>query len=349
MAVVSALMDEQSRLAVEYLKEENRVLRERLGEKRVRLTNAQRRRLAVKAKALGRKTLGEVTELFSPDTILGWFRKLVAEKYDGSPNRKGGRPKVSREIVDLAVRLAKENRGWGHRRICSYAIYLGYSISESTVLRIMEDHGLNPSPKEKRKTTWKEFIGSHMDVLAAVDFFSVELLTPKGLVRCMVFFAIHLDTRRVEILGVKPDPASPWVKQVARNATDENDGFLRSRRYLIHDRDPLFTEGFRDILEAADVETIRIPPKSPDLNAFAERFVRSVKLECLEKMILTSQGQLEYVLEEYLEWYHRARPHSGLGGRMIDPHPQEAGGEIVCFEQLGGLLKSYRRVQKRAA
>ena len=347
--MVSVLMDEQSRLAVEYLKEENCILRERLGEKRVRLTNAQRRRLAVKAKALGRKTLGEITELFSPDTILSWYRKLVAKKYDGSANRKGGRPKVSREIVDLVVRLAKENRGWGHRRICNYAVYLGYSISESTVLRLMEDHGLNPSPKEKRKTTWNEFIGSHMDVLAATDFFSVELLTPKGLVRCMVWFAIHLDTRRVEILGVKPDPISPWVKQVARNATDENDGFLRSRRYLIHDRDPLFTEGFRDILEAADVETIRIPPKSPDLNAFAERFVRSVKLECLEKMVLTSQGQLEYVLDEYLEWYHRARPHSGLGGRMIDPHPQEAGGEIVCFEHLGGLLKSYRRVRKRAA
>ena len=165
----------------------------------------------------------------------------------------------------------------------------------------------------------------------------------------MVLFVIDLSSRRVEIAGVKPVPDGAWVRQIARNLTDDEVGFLNGKRYLIHDRDPLFTEKFRDTLESAGVETIKIAPKAPNQNSFAERFVRSVKLECLDKLMLTSQSQLEYTLDAYLEWYHHSRPHAGIGGRMIEPYPQDAEGEVVCMKRLGGLLKSYRRRRRKKA
>jgi len=352
MAMLSGLMDDQARQVVAYLQEENRVLREQLhdryGCRRVRLTDAQRRRLAAKGWSVGRRLLGEVTDLFSPDTLLKWYRQLIAAKYDGSPNRKGGRPKVSQEIIDTVLRLAGENSSWGFGRIHNYMLYLGYSVGRSTVKRILDDHGICPKPERDRKTTWNQFIRSHLNVLAATDLFSVELLTPRGLVRCMVLFVIDIATRRVEIGGVKIDPDGPWMSQMARNLTDCEDGFLKDKRYLIHDRDSLFTRNFDDILKAGGVEPVKTPKQSPNLNAYAERFVQTIKQECLDRMILTSQAQLEYVLREFLEYYHHERPHEGLDGRMIDPHPQDESGEVLRFERLGGLLKSYRRVRQAA-
>ena len=178
-------------------------------------------------------------------------------------------------------------------------------------------------------------------------FFSVELLTPQGLVRCLVLFVIDVASRKVQIAGVKTEPDGQWMKQIARNLTQADSGFLQGKRYLIHDRDPLFTKAFDEILEAGGTKAVKTVRQSPNLNAFAERFVQSVKHECLNKMILTSEKQLEYVLTEYLAYYHRERPHDGLGGKIIDPLPQDADGPIVRFERLGGLLSSYRR--KRAA
>jgi len=263
-----------------------------------------------------------VTDLFSPDTLLKWYRQLIAAKYDGSPNRKGGRPKVSQEIIDTVLRLAGENSSWGFGRIHNYMLYLGYSVGRSTVKRILDDHGICPKPERDRKTTWNQFIRSHLNVLAATDLF--------------------------EIGGVKIDPDGPWMSQMARNLTDCEDGFLKDKRYLIHDRDSLFTRNFDDILKAGGVEPVKTPKQSPNLNAYAERFVQTIKQECLDRMILTSQAQLEYVLREFLEYYHHERPHEGLDGRMIDPHPQDESGEVLRFERLGGLLKSYRRVRQAA-
>ena len=242
--------------------------------------------------------------------------------------------------------IAKENPGWGYGRIKNWLKYLGYKIGKTTVKRILEDHGINPDPEVRTKGTWNKFIRSHMDVLAATDFFSVELLTKRGLVRCMVLFVIELSTRRVHIAGVKTDPDGEWMKQVARNLTDCEDGFLNGKRYLIHDRDPLYTKDFDKILKATGVKAVKTVKQSPNLNAYSERCVQTFKQDCLDHLILTSQKQLEYVLEEFLEYYHRERPHEGLGGNMIDPWPQDKDGPIVSFERLGGLLKSYRRVKK---
>ena len=351
MAIMAGLADKRLRQQIEYLTEENRVLREHIhtacGKNRIRLTDSQRRRLTVKAKPLGAKILGELTDLFSPETILGWFQKLISKKYDGSPNRKGGRPKIAGEIIDLVIRLAKDNKSWGHRRIRDYVVYLGYQVSNSSVQRILDDHGLAPNGRPpNRKTTWNEFIRSHMEVLAATDFFTVEMLTPRGLVRCMVLFVIDLSTRKVEIAGIHVNPDGEWMKQIARNLTDWDTGFLKGKRYFVHDRDPLFTKTFREILASSGIESVATQPQSPNMNCYSEVWVRTVKQELIHKMIFTNEAQLRYALEQFLVYYHHYRPHQGLGGAMIDPLPQDSDGEIERVDILGGLLRGYRRVKR---
>ena len=348
MAIMAGLADKRLRQPIEYLTEENRVLREHIhtacGKKRICLTDSQRRRLAVKAKVIGAKVLGEITDLFSPDTILGWYRKLVAKKYDGSPNRKGGRTKISKEIVDLVVRFAKDNKSWGHRRIRNYIVYLGYRVSNSSVQRILEDHGFDPNGRHRKpKPTWNEFIRSHMDVMAATDFFTVEMPSARGLVRYMVLFVIDLATRKVEIAGICKNPDGEWMKQIARNLTAW-DGFLAGKRYLVHDRDPLFTKAFKEILADGGVECVSTQPNAPTMNCYSEVWVRTVKQEMVSKMIFTNEFQLRYALDRFLVYYHHYRPHMGLDGAMIDPLPQYPNGQIERVDILGGLLRGYRRV-----
>jgi transposase InsO family protein len=242
------------------------------------------------------------------------------------------------EIVNLVIRFKKENPHWGYTRIRDYIVHLGYKIGETTVKNILLENGFDPEPDLTRKTTWKEFIKSHWNVLAACDFFSVELLVRGKLVRCMVLFAIDLATRKVEILGVRLQPNGPWMEQIARNVSGEG-GFLAGKKYLIHDRDPLYTKKFESILKAAAVEPVKLPPRSPNLNSHAERFVRSAKEECLDHLILSSEQQLRYVLTEYLRYYHHERIHQGIN-KIIEPQHEGNQGEIICIERLGGLLKS---------
>jgi len=190
----------------------------------------------------------------------------------------------------------------GSQRICDILQSLGFEVSRTTIRNILIKHGYDPEPEAK--PTWKQFIQSHWNVISACDFFSIELLAKGKLIRHMVLFAIELSTRKVEILGIKTDPDGKWTEQIARNITNSEDGFLKGKKYLIHDRDPLFTKKFRAILRSAKVKSIKLPPKSPNLNAYAERFVRSVKEECLDHLILSSEQQLRYVLAEYLDYYH---------------------------------------------
>jgi transposase InsO family protein len=336
-------VDKELWKAIEYLKEQARVLKEQQEkDKRILSNDQQRIRLAAKAKRLTRELPEATTVLFTPETVLGWYRKLIAQKYDGGENCKNpGRPKISQEIADLVIRFKKENPHWGYTRIRDYLVHLGYKIGETTVKNILLENGFDPEPALTRKTTWKEFLKSHWSVLAACDFFSVELLVRGKLIRCMVLFAIDVATRKVEILGLHTQPNGPWMEQIARNGSSEG-GFLAGKKYLIHDRDPLYTAKFESILKAAGVEPVKLPPRSPNLNAHAERFVRSVKEECLDHLILSSENQLRYVLSEYLQYYHHERIHQGIN-KIIEPQHEGHQGEIICIERLGGLLKSYHR------
>jgi putative transposase len=341
-------IDKELYHAIDYLREQVRVLVEHQEkqDKRILLTNRQRMRVAAKAKRLSREMLEQCTELFTADTIKRWYRELVAQKYDGSQNRTSpGRPQIGQEIVNLVIRFKEENLRWGYQKITDQIVYLGHKISKSSVKNILIENGYDPEPDLTVRSTWHEFIKSHWDVLAACDFFTIELLVGRKLVRCTVFFVIELSTRKVFYAPIKLQPDGAYMKQVARILTDSEDGFLQGKRYLIHDRDPLYrTDGFHGILKSIGVKPVRLPARSPDLNSYAERYVKSVKSECLDHLILSSVEQLEYVLEQFAAYYHHERIHQGVG-RIIEPnHAIDDTAEIVCVERLGGLLKSYHRL-----
>jgi transposase InsO family protein len=190
---------------------------------------------------------------------------------------------------------------------------------------------------------WKTFLRTHWGAIAAADFFSVEVLTRAGLVRYLVFFVIDLKTRRVHVAGMSNDPDGVWMARVARNLTDAANGFLRGARHLIVDRDPLYTAQFKMLLRAADVELVRLPARSPNLNAYAERFVGSIRQECLRHIVRLGDRHLREVVREYVEHYHRERNHQGLDNVIPIPSPQRGTGRIRRRERLGGILSYYHR------
>jgi putative transposase len=327
---------------IEYLKEENKILREKLGKKRLLLNEDQRRRLAVLGHKLGRKVLAQICEVFSPDTILKWHRALVTRKYDGSSSAKMGRPQISDELRAAIIHIAKGNRDWGYIRIRGQLKYLGFKVSVATIANVLNKAGLEPQPDRRRKTTWMEFVKSHWQSLAACDFFTTEVYTIKGLTRYMVFVAIDYATRKVEIAGIVEQAYGDWMVQMARNITDPFCGFLKDKKYLIHDRDKLYTKQFIKTLKAGGIKPIKSMPLAPNFSPFIERFVRSIKSECLDRMLIFGEAHLRYCITEFVTHYHSERAHQGLDNNIIESPPQGTG-EIVCQERIGGLLKFYRR------
>jgi putative transposase len=196
LLLLSGWVNRQQQAVIDYLLEENRILRAERGSRRLRLTDDQRRRLAVKGKALGRRRLGDIAGIVSPDTILCWYRRLVAKKYAGSRKRVPGRPRTKPEIAALVVRMANENPTWGYTRIRGALKSLGHEVARNTIKAILKDHGIEPAPERGTKTPWKTFLAAHWDGLAAADFFTVEVLTMRGLVRYFVFFVMRLKTAR---------------------------------------------------------------------------------------------------------------------------------------------------------
>ncbi len=346
LASIAGSVDEELLLRNEYLVAENRILRHQL-KGRVQLTDAERATLAEIGKKLGKQALEEVANIVKPDTILGWHRKLAAEKFDGSSQRKSlGRPRVDKALEDLVVQMAKENRSWGYDRIAGALAHLGYDISDQTVGHILKRRGLPTAPERQKTTTWRAFIRTHMDVLWATDFFTTEVWTMGGLVTYYVLFVIHLETRRIHVAGVTPHPNEQWMRQMARNLTVDAWGIVQPGQYLMHDRDTKFCAAFKETLDDAGVKRVPLPPRSPQRNAFAERFVRSVKEEALSRMILFGERSLWYVLDEYMTHYHKERPHQGKGNVILSPFSrpeQDREGMIRCHERLGGLLKYYDR------
>jgi len=267
LLILAGWVNRRQQDAIEYLLTENRVLRQKLGKKRILLNDAQRRRLAVKGKILGRKMLEQFATIVTPDTILRWHRQLVARHWDYSRRRKSaGRPRVPQETVDLVLRLARENPLWGYNRIQGALRNLGYAISDTAVANILKAHGIEPAPDRKRQSTWKSFLNAHWDVLASVDFTTITVWTKSGLITYYLLFFMELATRRVHLAGLTAHPDEEWMVQIARNVTDAEGGFLRGKQYLLMDRDAKFSEAFRITLEESGVEPVRLPPRSPNLS-----------------------------------------------------------------------------------
>ena len=288
-----------------------------------------------------RKSLRFVT----PETLLAWHRKLVAQKYDGSAKRAQGRPRSASELEALVVRMAEENREWGYRRIQGALCNLGHDLARSTIAEILKRHGIEPAPERSRKTSWKEFLIRHWELIVAADFFTVEVWTRRGLQRFTILFFIELSTRRVEIAGIARTANGLWMSQIGRNLTDAEDGLLQGKRYLIHDRDPLFTTEFLTMLSASGVASVKLPARSPNLNAHAERFVRTIKESCLERLILFGERALRRAKHEYVMHYLHERNHQGIGNRLIlsDPIQLRSSGTARRRQRLGGLLNYYYR------
>jgi putative transposase len=303
--------------------------------------------LAEIGKKLGKQALVEVATMVKPATILSWHRKRVAQKFDGSQQRQSpGRPKIDGKLETLIVRMAQDNRSWGYDRIVGALVNLGYTVSNQTVGNILKRHGIPPAPEGKMTTTWKEFIRTHLDLLVATNFFTAEVWTLGGLVTYYVLFFIHLRSRKVHIAGVTPHPTAPWMGQGARNVTMEEWGCLAPGQYLIHDRDGKYCPAFQHIIDGAGVKRVPLPPRSPNLNAYAERWVRSIKEECLSRLILFGEAALHHALSEYMARYHRERNHQGKGNVRLFPAVSQAterAGPIRCRERLGGLLRFYDR------
>jgi putative transposase len=347
LAYITGTVDQELLLRNEYLAAENRILKAQI-KGRLLLSEADKVTLAAIAHRLGRKALEEVAGAAMPDTILGWYRKLIANKFDGSRFRRtAGRPRVAEETERLVVRMAKENPTWGYDRIVGALANLGQRLSDQTVGNILRRHGIPPAPKRKHTTSWKDFIRAHMDVLVGTDFFTVEVLTLKGLVTYYVLFFIQLESRRVCVAGITPHPDQQWMEQMGRNVTMQKWGFLANSRYLLHDRDSKFCLSFRQLIEAGKVKTMALPARSPNLNAYAERWVRSVKQECLSKLILFGERPLRRALQQYVAHYHEERNHQGKQNRLLFPLPNRGAsgdnGIVRCKERLGGLLKYYGR------
>jgi len=322
------------------------VLRGRLGPKRLRLTDAERRLLAEKGRPLGRRRLAEVASLATPETILRWYRERVAAKYDGSRVRPAiGRPRSPDDRVGQLLTMARQNPSWGYTRLRGALMNLGLGLGRSTIARILKEQGIEPAPIRGKTIPWKTFLKAHWGAIAAADFFSVEVLTVGGLVRYLVLFVIDLKTRRVHVSGMTCRADGEWMAQIARNLTDAIAGPLRGSRYLIVDRDPLYTAQFKSLLDSADVKLLRLPARSPNLNAFAERFVRSIKQECLRHLVPLGEGHLRRTVGAFVAHYHAERNHQGLGNVIPFPtHPlEDARGPIRRRERLGGLLNFYER------
>jgi putative transposase len=325
---------------IAFLREENRVLKVRLAGQRLRLDDQERRRLAELGHRLGRALLCRVATLVTPDTILRWHRELVARKWTYSSAR-GRRTGLQARIRTLVVRMATENPTWGYTRIQGALKNVGHQVGRSTIARILKAAGVPPS--RQRPMAWRTFIRAHWPALVAADFFTTEVWTARGRVTYHTAFVIELHSRRVCVLGSTLKPDGTFVVQAVRGLIGETDTILREGRILLCDRDPNWTAAMEAVLSTVGVRVVRTPPASPNCNAHAERFVRSIKEECLDRVLLLGEWHLRRLVREYVMHYHAERNHQGIGNALIDHPPPQPAGPIRRRQRVGGILSYYYR------
>ncbi len=340
LGVLTGWLDRREREAIAYLIEENRLLRRQLGSRRLRLTDADRRRLAVRAYRVGRAALREIATVATPDTLLRWHRQLIARKwtYARQPGRRG----VLLEIRHLVVRMAEENPTWGYTRIQGALKNVGHRVGRSTIRRILKAAGLPPVPQ--RPTSWQAFLRAHWGAIAGADFFTTEVWTWQGLVTYYTVFVIDLASRRVQILGSTPYPDAFFMQQIIRTLTMGETGVIATPAILVCDRDRKWSRDVRRRLREAGIRVVLIPERAPNANAYAERFVRSIKEECLHRIVPIGARHFRRAVAEFVEHYHDERNHQGLDNRLIAGTPViSQAGHVRRRPRLGGLLNFYER------
>jgi len=275
-----------------------------------------------------------------------WHIQCPAIRHSKPPRKKGGRrPRTGEEVISLVIQIAQENLTWSYDRIQGALANLGHELSPTTIQNILKEQGIEPAPRRRKNTTWKAFLTRHSDVLAAMDFTTLEVWTKQGLQTFYLLFVLEQSTRKVHLAGYTRHPTEVWMLQMARNLTDLEQGFLRSKRYLLLDRDAKYSHQFRLQVESAGPQCLLLPPKSLNLNPHLERFMRSLKEECLDRKIFFGEKSLRTALSEYLSHYHQERNHQGLDNKILEPGVEigRKQGPIQCRERLGGLLRYYYR------
>jgi putative transposase len=279
--------------------------------------------------------------LVTPTTILRWHRRLIAKKWTYPHGT--GRPSIDPELAVLIEQFARQNPTWGYQRIQGELLKIGRRVSASTIRRILKQLRIPPAPTRADRTTWRQFLHTQATTTLACDFFHVDCAVT--LQRIYVFFVIEIHTRHVHILGTTTNPDGPWTTQQARNLVPDLEDRASDFRFLIRDRAGRFTAAFDAVLADAGIQTVKIPPRSPKANAYAERFVRTVRAELTDRMLILGQRHLRKVLEEYVTHYNQQRPHRGRDLRPpspIQPAPTDPTSPIVRHPILGGLINEYR-------
>ena len=356
MHLLSALLDlvRIGRLSEREKDLELLLLRQQLGiakrkiHKPVRGSRAERLTMAVvatKLRSSGNRTvaqLRQVIRIFQPETVLGWHRQLVKRKWTYNPDGHGGRPRIDRELDRLVVRLAKENDDWGYDRIEGELAKLGYTISDESIANILRRHNILPAPGRTGSPSWRHLMTHYKDQILACDFFTVETLFLKTI---YVLFFIEIGSRRVHFAGCTTNPNGAWVTQQARQIAWHLDDTNRSFRFLTRDRDRKFTEAFDTVFRAEGIKVIRTLAKAPNANSHAERYVRSVRSECLDKIIIVNQAHLRSVLTEYVKFYNERRPHQGIDQQSpIIRLPEKGQGAVQRRSVLDGIISDYYRM-----
>ena len=280
--------------------------------------------------------------LVTPATVLRWHRRLVAKKWT-YPN-SNGRPPIDATIATLIERLARENPTWGYQRVQGELLKLGHRVGASTIRRILKRRRIPPAPLRVTDTSWRRFLHAQASTMLAVDFFHVDCaLTLK---RIYVFFALEVRNRYVHILGVTSHPTGPWTTQQARNLLMDLDDRAATVRFLVRDRAGQFTAAFDAVLAGAGIDIVKIPPRCPRANCFAERFVLTARTELTDRILIFGERHLRTVLAEYSTHYNGRRPHRAL--RLLPPQPDHPASDLAHRRikrrpVLGGLLNEYER------
>ncbi|MBU1867972.1 integrase core domain-containing protein [Patescibacteria group bacterium] len=324
---------------IQYLKVENEILRKRIG-RSIRPTPIERRKLVKFGAPLG-KEIRNIISIVTYETFLLWVRGYKRNK-DPEKICKRGRPKTLEEIRQLVVRLAKEN-AWGYVRILGELKKLGINrLSKTSIKNILKENNLDPAP-QRSKDTWDSFIKRHFQTLWACDFFNKQVLTSLGPRMFFVLFFINIKTRKVYVTGSTQYPNQEWVNKQTRNILPFLSSNKSGKKLLIRDRDTKFSREFDELFKNDGFTVQKLPFMSPNMNAYAESWVGTIKRECLNHFIVFGERHLRYLISEYVKHYNETRPHSSMGNRPLESRLTKNTGEIKCRSKLGGIIRHYYR------